>query len=261
MKWFMATRKANAAPLPEPASCFRGVIWAGVVCAFLVVMSAVFVDRPVATWIHAHLTDQRFDWFRATYEGHLLPVGPFAFMAAPAEALGPFAVILFGCLAAAEIGGWRTGARGQALLTLATSIFGALEINSVIKRVFGRTWPESWMGDNLSWIHDGVFGFNPFHGGSGWASFPSGHTTVMVAALTVLWSVWPRFRVIWLVIGATEMGGLLGGNYHFVSDLMGGTYLGWVVGLAFTALMLPSRNLKELQQDGSSSVMASGTTK
>jgi hypothetical protein len=40
---------------------------------------------------------------------------------------------------------------------------------------FGRTWPESWLGDNPSWIRDDVFGFFPFHGGRGWESFPSGH--------------------------------------------------------------------------------------
>jgi hypothetical protein len=56
-----------------------------------------------------------------------------------------------------------------------------------LKLAFGRTWPETWTNrTNPSWIDNGVFGFFPFHGGSGWGSFPS-VIQPSPAAMAVLW--------------------------------------------------------------------------
>ncbi len=92
------------------------------------------------------------------------------------------------------------------------------------------------MGDNLSWIRDGVFGFFPFHQGPGWGSFPSGHTAVITTTATILWLVWPELRIVWVV--ASVVVGLIGANYHFVSDIIGGLYLGVAIGLGMAALTL-----------------------
>jgi membrane-associated phospholipid phosphatase len=75
-------------------------------------------------------------------------------------------------------------------------------IKSVTRVAFGRTWPESWQGDNPSWVRDGVFGFFPFHGGSGFGAFPSGHTTAFGTPVTILWLVWPKLRVVWVLLVA-----------------------------------------------------------
>ena len=114
----------------------------------------------------------------------------------------------------------------------------AVSANGVAKEIFGRTWPESWLGDNPSWIRDGVFGFFPFHGGMGWGSFPSGHTTLITTVATILWIVWPELRWVWGVTVAIVVFGLLAGNYHFVSDIIGGLYLGAGVGISVVTLMV-----------------------
>ena len=44
-----------------------------------------------------------------------------------------------------------------------------------LKEVFGRAWPETWIDKNPSYFGNGAYGFFPFHGGRGYASFPSGH--------------------------------------------------------------------------------------
>jgi membrane-associated phospholipid phosphatase len=221
-----------------------GIVSNAATCAILVVASATLVDRPVATWVHEHLGDARFGWFTGNYGGYLLTLGPFSLMAAPAQALESLAVLVFLVLVVAASTGWLPGIRARIVLTLCLAIFAVTAITSVAKAVFGRTWPESWLGDNPSWIRDGVFGFFPFHQGAGWGSFPSGHTAVTTATATILWLVWPELRVLWVMLLAVVVAGLIGANYHFVSDIIGGLYLGVAVGLGIARLMLsPSDRL------------------
>jgi membrane-associated phospholipid phosphatase len=224
---------------------------AAATCAILVIVSATLVDRPVATWVHEHLGDARFGWFAGTYDGHLLPIGPFTLMASPAQALVPGAVFVFAALAIAAVAGWRPGIRARIILALSLGVFAVTGINTIAKTVFGRTWPESWMGDNPSWIRDGVFGFFPFHQGPGWGSFPSGHTAIVGTTATILWLVWPELRIVWALLVATVVAGLIGGNYHFVSDIIGGLYLGVATGLGMAALTL-SPNDRLASKDRSS---------
>jgi membrane-associated phospholipid phosphatase len=211
---------------------------AAVSCAFLVIVSVRLIDRPVATWVHEHLGDARFAWLRLYRDGHLLPVGPFSFMAGPAEAIGPLALLALVLLALAATAGWRPIGHWRSVLALCLSVVVTLPVNHEIKSVFGRTWPESWLGDNPSWIRDGVFEFSPFHGGQGWDSFPSGHTSIITTAATLLWLLWPELRILWATIVAMVVAGLIGGNYHFVSDIIGGLYLGVAIGLGSAGLML-----------------------
>ena len=159
-------------------------------------------------------------------------------MASPAQALGPLAAFVFVVLAIAALAGWRRGIRGRIALALCLSVFAANEVNGSLKGLFGRTWPESWLGDNPSWIRDGVFGFFPFHGGLAWASFPSGHTTIITATAAILWVVCPELKVAWAALVAVVVTGLIAGNYHFVSDVIAGLYLGAGIGLGVAALML-----------------------
>jgi hypothetical protein len=54
----------------------------------------------------------------------------------------------------------------EAALLCSLSLIVARAAKDQLKFVFGRTWPETWVNNNPSLIHDGVFGFNPFHGGA-----------------------------------------------------------------------------------------------
>jgi membrane-associated phospholipid phosphatase len=100
---------------------------------------------------------------------------------------------------------------------LCLSTFATAGIRGALKIGFGRTWPESWLGDNPSWIRDSVFGFFPFHGGRRWESFPSDHRIGMPSLATVLWVVWPKLRIAWATMIGVVVTGLIGANYHFVS--------------------------------------------
>lgn len=218
------------------------IVVAATSCVLLVGISVKLIDRPVSTWVHNHLGNSRFVWFTAIHDDHPLTIGPFSVMAALSEALWPLAFGVLVVIVCAGATGWQPGRRGRIALVLSLSILFAMDIVVRAQRAFGRTWPETWRGNSPSWIRDGVFGFFPFHGGAGWASFPSGNTTVITTAATVFWIVWPEFRLFWAAAVVVDMVGLIGANYHFVSDVIGGFYLGGAVGLGMAALMLSPKD-------------------
>jgi membrane-associated phospholipid phosphatase len=84
--------------------------------------------------------------------------------------------------------------------------------------------------NNPSLIRDGVHNFNPFHGGPGFAAFPSGHMVAICAIMSAFWIQHPRFRLIYAICIATVFIGELGANYHFVSALIAGGFLGFSAG-------------------------------
>jgi membrane-associated phospholipid phosphatase len=54
--------------------------------------------------------------------------------------------------------------------------------------------------------------------------------TAISAVISVLWIYYPKFRVLYAIIVAAVAIGLLGADYHFVSDIIAGTMLGTVTG-------------------------------
>jgi len=128
----------------------------------------------------------------------------------------------------------RPLSRPEAVVLLcALSLVISSAIKNQLKIVFGRTWPETWVRDNPSLIRDGVYGFHPFHGGAGYESFPSGHTTAVLAVMSVLWICYPKFRVLYGIVIFAIVIGLIGADFHFLSDCIAGAFLGastgWIV--------------------------------
>jgi membrane-associated phospholipid phosphatase len=130
------------------------------------------------------------------------------------------------------VGGlWRLG-RGdlprwaRVLFLAAISLLLAGAIKDVLKYAFGHTWPETWVNHNPSYIQNDVYGYFPFHGGPGWASFPSGHMTIATSVMVLLWHAWPRLRAVWVLPPLITAIGLYGMDYHFVADMIAGSFLG-----------------------------------
>jgi membrane-associated phospholipid phosphatase len=207
-------------------------------CALMLTLSIAFVDRPLSSWVHDHFNGVLQLPFFVTYQGYPLTVSVFTLMAAPAEALGKGAGGALICMGIAGILGWRPHRRGHILLALCLAVLVALAMKDELKWIFGRTWPESWLGINPSWIRDHVYNFRFFHGWQGRASFPSGHMTVIAAAAGVLWNASPRLRRLSLALVVLVAVGLICGNYHFLSDVIAGVYLGWAIGLVASARLL-----------------------
>jgi membrane-associated phospholipid phosphatase len=210
--------------------------WA-IAFAIMVVAAAsafVFVDRPIAFLAHDTLRHYKI----------------FVQMTKLPESFNTIGSILV-----VGIGLWALGGRPLArwhrvALVWSVSVFSAWVIKNQLKIVFGRTWPETWVQGNPSLIRDGAYGFNLFHKGDWYEAFPSGHTAAICAAMTVLWICYPRWRPVYALAIAMVVIGLIGANFHFVSDIIAGGFIGvsvgWVAvmltGLAPATLTPPARS-------------------
>ncbi len=174
-----------------------------------------FLDRPIAFFSHDHLGAYR-KWFDiATHIPDVLWS-----LAGIGLVAGGVCILLH-----------RSLPRPLAVwLACSVSLIVASWVKEQLKYAFGRTWPETWIKPpNPSLISDNVFGFNPFHGGQAYSSFPSGHTTYVCAVMVVLWLCYPRFRPVYALAIAALVIGLIGADYHFLSDTIAGGFLGTLV--------------------------------
>lgn len=185
-----------------------------------VTVSWQWFDRPIATFAHRR-TVQHETFAQVTH----IP-DPFI----------PAAVIVF-----LVLGLWIYSGRPLPKLAATALLCGISAIVSdatkaLLKYGFGRTWPETWVQNNPSFVRDGVFGFNFFHGGPGYASFPSGHMALTCSVLSVLWIAYPKFRLFYAAVVLAVAVGLVGANYHFFSDIFAGSFVGSTVGILLTAI-------------------------
>ena len=191
-------------------------------CVVLVGASIAFVDRPLALFMHGLF--HRSHW--------LLPLAGIGQI--PKSLAGPALIVaaLAGWL------GWRPGQRGWSIVACGVAVVIAGSAKEVLKLACGRTWPEPWLGTNPSLIGTGAYGFSPFHGGEGWASFPSGHTAAIGAVAGVLWWRAPGLRWLWALLVVLTAAGLVADTYHFLGDVIAGGYLGFACGRA--TLLMPA---------------------
>jgi membrane-associated phospholipid phosphatase len=182
----------------------------------LVVLAYFFADRELATALKPIAGGVKlFPWLT-----HI--VNPLAPLAAIGAAYLAARALARGSLTPVEI----------AILRVACAILIAIAVKEVLKGAFGRTWPETWVCNNPSYFGNGVYGFFPFHGGQGYASFPSGHTTAITALAGSLWVLWPKLRWLGIVLTLCVVIGLLGADYHWLSDIIAGAILGGTTGVA-----------------------------
>ena len=67
-------------------------------------------------------------------------------------------------------------------------------------------------------------------------SFPSGHTAVTCAVISVLWVLYPHWRALYGAIVLAVAVGLIGANYHFLSDVIAGGFVGTSIGWMTVAI-------------------------
>jgi membrane-associated phospholipid phosphatase len=93
----------------------------------------------------------------------------------------------------------------------------------VLKRLFGRDTLLHYLTDPAT------AGFHLFHGGF-YSSFPSGHSVMAATGLFVFARVYPRWLPYILCLLAVMALLLLVGNWHFLSDILAGMFLGALAG-------------------------------
>ncbi len=191
-------------------------------CVATVLFCIAVVDRPAATWSHA-----QFSGHDTVFRGLTHIVDPLL----PSAGLGLAVAAVAGSC------GWRPRRAGHTLIACCFAVLVSYAIKEQLKFDFGRLWPETWVDGNPSWIHDGAYGFFPFHGKTGWSSFPSGHMTAITAPVAVLWAQWPRWRPILSMPVILVAVGLYGADFHFVGDMAAGCCLGAACGIGVLVVL------------------------
>ncbi len=199
------------------------------VTAVAVAVVIEWVDQPLSFWVHGQFPQhQTFTQF--TY----IP-----------ELLEPLAVVIFVGLGLWNLAGHVLSKIQTAFLLGSVSLVMADATKNQLKYVFGRTWPDTWVRNNPSLIHDNVYGFNFFHGGTGYASFPSGHTAAICGVMSVLWILYPQWRALYAAVVLAVVAGLIGSNYHFLSDIIAGGFVGCSTGWMATELWRTRQTLPQ----------------
>ncbi|NKF49607.1 phosphatase PAP2 family protein [Shewanella sp. WXL01] len=194
--------KPNPAPIPFK----RNYVLAYLFAALCVMLAIGFIDRPLASWLHQHSQPNML--FKL-----------FSDIPVLLEAIA--GAIIIGSLYRP----WRERLK-QAVLQLVSSLILATCVRVGAKMLFGRTWPETWINDNPSWISHGVEGFYPLTLEKGFHSFPSGHALFSFALASMLWRYFPKLAPVWITAMLATIAGQLGQNYHYLGDLLAGATLG-----------------------------------
>jgi membrane-associated phospholipid phosphatase len=105
----------------------------------------------------------------------------------------------------------------------------------ILKHIFGRAWPD------LTYIHNHLYGFRLRHGGPHWQSFPSGTAAISAAIVSVLWIVKPRRRATGVLTVSLLCVAVVITNFHWVGDVIAGTFLGTSIGWMTVQLAPPAR--------------------
>lgn len=212
----MAQKDKSDDLLTQPAAWAMGVL----ACAALVGIGYAVLDRPLSRF--AHDVIGRHDLVHAfqTYPQYLAH-------------LSPALIVVFGLM---RLFRGRLGRLPLTAFASGLSLICASAIGNELKIVFSRAWPETFVNNNPSFIQDGVYGFFWFHGGWGWASFPSGHTFAAMSFLMVPAIAYPRMRVACGALVLLEALALWAQDYHFFSDIVAGAFLGGAVALVTARL-------------------------
>ena len=93
-----------------------------------------------------------------------------------------------------------------------------------LKTIFGRYWTKTWINHNLSLIHDGIYGFNWWHGFGNQGCFPSGHSTYTAFCCFWLYILQPRYKILWFILLVIMPLGLIALDYHYLGDCFAGSH-------------------------------------
>jgi membrane-associated phospholipid phosphatase len=184
----------------------------------VIVLTYFFADRQLASALRPHLAGITF----------------FPWLTHIADPLLPLSSIFVVALATRRFIRGTLTVSESALLRICCAVLIAFVLKDELKWAFGRTWPETWIKPlpNPSYFGDGTYGFFPFHGGQAHASFPSGHAAGISSFAGALWFIAPKWRWLWAALVLAVAIGLLGADYHWLSDILAGAALGWATGAA-----------------------------
>ncbi len=94
---------------------------------------------------------------------------------------------------------------------------------TVLKFIFGRPTTREWLHN------PGLYGFHWFKGVGVFEGFPSGHMMVFTALAMSLRRFYPGYKLFYTIFLLVLAASLIVTDYHFLSDVVAGAYLGVVL--------------------------------
>jgi len=177
----------------------------------LTIIAYLYIDAPLGLWIDSHVRSQKLlQEYTSNIPDLLL-----------------LSVILLSGLSWA--GYFYLKSRGiqnsHRVFFLITGLVLPISfvVKTLLKLMFGRVETRLWLQGE---IPDGM---HWFAGGNGFDGFPSGHMLVFATLFIGLWQFYPRYLVLWLITWLGLSVALMLTNYHFLSDVIAGSYFGALV--------------------------------
>jgi membrane-associated phospholipid phosphatase len=177
----------------------------------IVILCVQFVDVPVALFVKEHLYGNRH-WSRLTSD---LP----DLLLVVVVVTTVLALSLY--LVRTRNGIYDAATSFEKLVAWAAPV--SYVTKDLLKSVFGRV-------NTRTWLHDPqLYRFEWFERRQGFEGFPSGHMLVIVTLLAAAWRFYPRTRPLCLALAIMLGLALVVTDYHFVSDVIAGAYVGVAV--------------------------------
>jgi len=141
-------------------------------------------------------------------------------------------IFLIACLAIARLLQGRLSQKSKALFIACCASLSAFAANDyVLKKLFGRRSPlDYFLGASPKVFH--------FFEGDLHSSFPSGHTVIATAFAATLVRIYPKTFPVFFVLLFIAIAALVIGDWHFVSDIIAGLFVGGTAGFVAGELWL-----------------------
>ncbi len=184
-------------------------------------ISMMWIDVPLAHWIHDHQTP----WM-LTLGGWLEEAGKSHWILLVAAVVAAFAW-----------GRDRDVARRHLALFTAVATSGIAA--NIVKIFVSRSRPPLLIDQSISSAAPFTFSMDYL-----WQSFPSGHSTTGLAIAVAGSFAWPRMRWLAWGLGLSIAAGRLLYNVHYLSDVIAGSMLGILFSWLAIAFWCPSDDRK-----------------
>lgn len=184
----------------------------------LIILSYYYVDRQLVCLLYAH--HSRDSLILTRIAGDIVNV-IMAFI---------FLFYIYFAIRVSRLGLTNTCSQLERnLLLMSNAVVISIFLKSGFKLLFSRYAAETFLNNHPSLTNNAFYGFKFFAFDEALASFPSGHTAAVVAFSASMWFLFPRLRWVWAVISLLVVIALVAMYYHFVSDVIAGAALGYLV--------------------------------
>lgn len=188
--------------------------WVMVIYFILIVLSFLYLDKPIAIWAYSHQLALKFPWLEWVTN---LGFGIVNIVAVALLAL-IFRLVIQNTL-------WEHRSWFLWLCLIIPNL-----VCLALKILFGRARPDMLFSEHL-------YGFYGLHKNSEFWSFPSGHTTTIMGLMFGLSALFPRYCSVFIGLGSFVAISRILLFKHYLSDVLMASYLALIaVGLLYNWL-------------------------